>query len=549
MHRAGWLMSLIIVCVAVVFGRLATHEFTGWDDPHTISLNPRLNPPTLEKLSWYWTAIGEKAPAGLYIPMTYSVWGALARVAYLQNPDDMGIRLNPYVFHGANVLLHVLSAVVVFAILRLLLSDDLAACAGALVWGLHPVQVEPVGWASGMKDVLCGLLSLLAIWQYLQFARDRSQWWRYALATLAFIAAMFAKPSGVVVPVIAVILDSLCQRRSWGRAIASALPWLILTIPCILWTRASQSTIGVPTVPFGMRLFIATDSIAFYLYKLILPINLGVDYGHRPLQMVKDGWIWVTWIVPLAVAGGLWLVRRRAPLLVAAGLIFVAGILPVLGFVPFQYQYFSTVADHYLYIAMLGPALAVGWLVKTFPRPFVYGATSTVLIALGILSFRQGATWKDDVTIFSQAIKVNPDSFVGHNNLGYGLFRRDISAAEHHFREAIRIKPDYARAHDNLALVLLQIPRPGARDEAVWHIREVLRVSDQMPPALRPNLDVTHLLFGGYLMNEKRYEEAAGHFRDALRINPDNKEAQERLEAAMDLIKLASTRPSTQTAQ
>ena len=66
---------------------------------------------------------------------------------------------------------------------------------------------------------------------------------------------------------------------------------------------------------------------------------------------------------------------------------------------------------------------------------------------------------------------------------------------------------------------------------------------------MRPNLDITHLLFGGYLVNEKRYEEAAGHFRDALRINPDNKEAQERLDAVLELIKQAATRPSTQAAQ
>src|SRR5206468_3998587 len=91
---------------------------------------------------------------GLYVPLTYSLWGALAAVA--QTGDGSARELNPSVFHCANIALHALSSLVVFAILRRLISSDLSAFFGAMLFAIHPLQVEPVAWISGMKDVLCG---------------------------------------------------------------------------------------------------------------------------------------------------------------------------------------------------------------------------------------------------------------------------------------------------------------------------------------------------------------------------------------------------------
>src|SRR5829696_161829 len=129
---------LIALAVAAAFGRLGAHEFTGWDDPPTIYANPSFNPPRLANLPWYWTAWGERASMGLYVPLTYTLWGLLAHVAYLDTPDAGGVRLNPFVYHTANVVLHVLGALAAFELLRRLVRGAWAAGAGALLWGLHP---------------------------------------------------------------------------------------------------------------------------------------------------------------------------------------------------------------------------------------------------------------------------------------------------------------------------------------------------------------------------------------------------------------------------
>ena len=165
----------LVVLTAATLGRLCFAEFVTWDDELTIFNNPHLNPPG-EEIGWFW----RNPWMELYVPVTYTVWGGLARLARLQTPDLSGATLNPWVFHTANVGVHLLSVLVVFAILRLLLRKvvagkraEWAAFAGAALFAIHPLQVETVAWASGMKDLLCGLFSLLAVWFYLQRAARR----------------------------------------------------------------------------------------------------------------------------------------------------------------------------------------------------------------------------------------------------------------------------------------------------------------------------------------------------------------------------------------
>jgi len=227
--------------------------------------------------------------------------------------------------------------------------------------------------------------------------------------------------------------------------------------------------------------------------------------------------------------------------------VFVAGVAPVLGFTPFLFQYFSGVADHYLYISMLAVGLTFASLLAgQYPNPLrhrtVTGICAALLVIWSILSFRQAGFWRDDVALWERAIAVNPRSFLSHSNYGVVLFRqRDLARAEALFRKAIDLKPDYAIAHDNLALVLIQT---GREDEAIEHIKRVLEISGQMPPALRPRVDKAHNLFGRVLMQRNRPREAAEHFRAALRFNPNLEEARQNLARAEQLLRDRSASPS-----
>src|SRR4051812_21001123 len=169
MRRSSIYFVVIGLAVVLVFGRIATNDFTWWDDSGTIHHNPLLNPPTVKNVLWYWS----HSDRGLYMPVTFTVWAGIAAIARLQGADEFGISLNPWLFHSASIVVHAGSAMLGFLILRRLIKRDGASLAGAILFAVHPVQVETVAWASGLKDLLCGLFALLAIWEYMQFIDEK----------------------------------------------------------------------------------------------------------------------------------------------------------------------------------------------------------------------------------------------------------------------------------------------------------------------------------------------------------------------------------------
>lgn len=477
------LCLLIVIATFAALSPVLAADFTNWDDPHTIAANPLLNPPTLASLATFWNPA--KPQASLYVPVTYTLWSALAAVAYVPTPDPNGVHLNPLVFHAANLALHASAALVAYALLKRLTRNPPAATAGALLFALHPVQVESVAWASGTKDVLWGLLALVALWQYLRFADHAGETsaprrrLHYAAATAAFVLAMLAKPTAVVVPLVAGAIDLLLLRRPIHRPIVALLPWLLLTIPVlIVGTRAQPAERSTGhDVPPALRPALAADAVAFYARKVVWPGKSGVVYDHSPPAVRQRGSYRHAWIIPALLLGlaaiALWQWRAAWPL--AALATFVLGVVPVLGLVPFEFQRLSMVSDHYLYLSLLGPALALTFaLSSTTQMRIPWAACGFALLLLAPLSFAQARTWRDSITLFEHAIRVNPNEFA---------LRANLSLAYHQanrFGDAIRADeaavarwPDVADARVNLAGSLARV---GRLDDARAHAAEAMRL-------------------------------------------------------------------------
>jgi tetratricopeptide (TPR) repeat protein len=182
-----------------------------------------------------------------------------------------------------------------------------------------------------------------------------------------------------------------------------------------------------------------------------------------------------------------------------------------------MFQYYSTVADHYLYFSMFGVALAVGWLLVRAPKPAVVIAAWVVVAALGARSLVQAGTWKDDFTLFGHAIEVNPRSFLAHNNLGSAYWSRgDVPAAERMFRRASELQPtspDHPFNHGRALLAL------GRIDEGVAAIDRSLSLAE------------THTWAGAQKI-AGQYAEAARYVLDAGRAD----KAIEYLQRAVELV-------------
>ena len=536
-----WIVILLLMCVPLaVFWSAHSHEFVLWDDNTNIVDNPSLRSVTLDHILVFWRA----SYAHLYIPLTYTMWALTAGVSRWVTPQPTGgVSLDPRLFHSLNLLVHLLSVLVVWRLVRLLLDRTMqkgqrpapshtrtrmewAACGGALLFAVHPLQVEAVAWVTGFKDVLGGCLSFVALWQYLQYAsgsvdavssdkpsRGQAQhlWIHYCLATGAFVLALLAKPTAVVVPVVAWLLDLWGWPQTWRTRRLAVLAWLVIAMLWGLFTSQVQpaTTVLFP-VPLWARPLIAGDAVAFYLYKLVFPVWLGPDYGRAPEVMLTRSWLWLTGLVPWGLAVWLWYRRTQVPWLVAAVGVGVAGLLPVLGFIPFGFQHYSTVADCYMYIAMLGPALVLAWGLAQSPRRGLAVGCVVILGVLGIRSAWQTRYWHTTVSLFEHALTVNPGSALAHHNLGVALAAQNrIPEAVDHYTEALRLQPWNAEAHNNLGNVLRKL---GKTHEAIHEYTEALR--------LQPDSAETHNGLGATLADLGRLVEAIDHYTEALRLQP-----------------------------
>src|ERR1051326_776313 len=379
--------AVLVAASVATFGRTVAHGFLFLDDRAFIADNHLIADPSATNLLALWTT-----PLNdLYAPLTYTLWGLLSA----------SFGTTAWAFHATNVALHALNGWVVFGLIRLLVGDDGAAMAGALLFTVHPVQTETVAWASETKDLLSALLSLVAIRQYLSF-RDRDRLAAYLLASAAFVCALLAKPSAVATPALVLVVERGLRPHRWRASLGWLLPWFLAATAFALLTARLQPATGrlgwIP--PAWLRPVIALDAITFYLGKVLVPLHLVPDYGRTSLALHSTGALAYTWIPAMALFTVAWFAPRLA---VVVGL-FVAALLPVLGFVSFDFQHYSNVADHYLYLGMLGPALGLAFAYLELGQVGRRLVVPAAIVTLLGLSIAQSAHWKDDATLGARTL-------------------------------------------------------------------------------------------------------------------------------------------------
>lgn len=571
MSRLVKIRLLLLLAILLVFGQIVNHDFVDWDDGALIYNNPNFAHPTLRSLSHHWNP-SNRDNLSMFDPVVFTFWWVLAHWAHVNSPDVLGATLNPYLFHAANLLVHWLNACLVFEILRRLRIGDWAAAIGALVFAIHPMQTEPVAWATGMKDLLSGMFALLTIWRYIVAlqSQGKSRTRNYWLASGFFVLALLSKPSTVVVPIMAGAIDRVIYRRAW-RDIAKWLsPWFAASIAfTIIASRVQAMEPNVGGPPWA-RPLIALYALAFYLGKLVLPIGTRMDYGHNPQILLADPdhyylLYWV-WIFPVILGLIIW--RSRKQILITAGLIFLAGVLPVLGLVPFAYEYYTVVADRYVYPSMLGVALAVGWLLDRYGIRWVNIAAVGVIVVFGGLSFVSASHWVDTDHLYSytlngthaihylivgdyQADLAKPyyrraeEAFAAQNFvLAHDLQAQGNAYVEHaidDYRTAIKMEPIQTQSYDRLAKILVQFNRFSEAIEVInqWKLVEPnVEAAAQEPPG---QLDG---MLGELYLRNGQFPQSIDALKRSVAENPGL--GYDRiLQMAEKLQAQAATRPTT----
>ena len=522
----AWGLLAAAVTLAV-FARAAWFPFFPfWDDDIHVHANPHIAQLSWSSIAALWAGPWQQ----LYIPLTYSVWAGLAALSRWAAglPIATGT-LDPAWFHGANVLAHVASAALAFALLRRATAAffggipaarvNMAAALGAAFFALHPLQVEPVAWVSGLRDVLGGCLGLAAL--VVLFGAERPSAARWACATLLFLASLAAKPAGVALPAVAAIL-AFAPFRWTPRQIALALgPWLLAGAAWVVLTSSAQwaAELARGLVPAWMRPLVAADALSFYLAKTLWPAGLAADYGRSPDAALAAGWLWWTWAGPAALVALLAALKPLRVYLVPLG-VFAAALAPTLGLVPFNFQVVSTVADRYAYFALIGPGLALAMAVAQCGRGWVSALAALWVAGLAADTMHRLPLWSDDLRLFAATLETNPRSWKAMHNYASALDDRGRTAeALPLLREVVARRPDSAEAHNDLSVVLWNL---GRREEAAIMMRRAVAL--RATPSSARNLAQMEAMLGNK-------EGLLAALEWVVRLEPENAEAARQLEA------------------
>ena len=495
---SGWrLWALIVATLLLVYGPSLRGEFL-WDDRPGHVTQPGLQ--SWDGLRRIWFEVGATQQ---YYPVLHTAFWIEHR---LWGDATLGYRL-------MNVLLHATAAGLFAAVLRRLMLRG--AILAAWLFALHPVCVESVAWISEQKNTLSAVLYLAAGLAYLRFERARKPR-DYALATMLFLGALLTKTVTASLPAALLVLGWWRRGRlSWRDDVRPLLPWFALSLAGGLLTAwFEHELIGARGAEFDRslleRCLLPGRVIGFYLAKLIWPANLSFIYPRWSISP-DDPVLYFCTAFVVAGLGGLWAIRHRARGPIAAVLLFVGTLFPVLGFVnvyPFRYAF---VADHFQYLACLAPvAAAAAWLSGCFTSRRGLMAGGLVVTAFAALTSAQSACYRDPLALYGATVARNPQSWMVHNNLAEALAAAGRPAdAIPHLEETLRLKPDSAEAENNLGDDLRRLNRPT---EAILHLRRALE--------LRPNYAEAHNNLGVALMAMGELAAGKAEFAAALRLNP-----------------------------
>jgi tetratricopeptide (TPR) repeat protein len=424
-------------------------------------------------------------------------------------------------YHLLNILLHAACAWLVWRMLhRLAVPGALLAAA---IFALHPVQVESVAWMAEQKNTLSTLFYLAAGLAYVEFhdSRRRST---YLIACGFFVLGLLTKTVVATLP-IALLIIAWWRHGTlrWRRDLVPLVPWIgIGAVAGLLTAWIERNALGAEGAPFALtlvqRTLLAGRVILFYVGKLLWPADLLFNYPRWQI-LPTDRWQYlpIALVTLLLVLG--WRLRHRTRAPLAAMLFFVVTLGPALGFVNVYPFAFSFVADHFQYVASLGPivaaaaalTLAVARLAPTARRWIVPMGSALLLGTLAVLTWRQSAQYRDPETLYERTLAGNPACYLCLNNLGLLAFqagRADEAMAR--FTAAVQIAPESAEAQSNLANVLVE---RGAIAEGIDHYRLAL--------AAAPRSVITRTNLGVTLVRAGRLAEAAEQFEVALRIMPE----------------------------
>lgn len=451
-----FVLAIALLVTAVVYFRFLYFSHISWDDPEMVFRNRAVKDFNLP-------ALFTQHYVGNYIPVTMLVH-AIGWLLFENN--DGG-------HHLLNILLHLFNGILVYRILQQLFKNKAWASVCAVIFLLHPLQLESVGWISELKNTLSACFYLAAILVYLRFTENKQQKY-YLLTLLYFVLGCLSKSSVVVLPLTLICLDIFTEKNFSFRYFTNKIPLFVLAIifgVINLKTQAADLFINYShAFPYHERLGYAGFAIVKYLQSFVFPYQLSVLYPYPPNKTAAMiiGFVTIAAIAFVLVV----CIKRKNWALFALISLCVVNLILVLQFVPFGEVLY---ADRYMYIPVLFFSLLLLFVLEKAKLNGKFIAWG-VMAVFAVVTFLRLDVWKSSANLYSDILKKFPDSFVALNSLGAELmFQNEDKKALEYLNKAVAVAPKNYKGYYNRGLLLLKNNQP---EKAINSFNETLAIYD-----------------------------------------------------------------------
>ncbi len=507
---------LIVAATLAVYNPVNSHPFVNYDDDRYVTESPHVRAGlSWDTVRWAFTSTEQ------------ANWHPLTWISHEFDCQLFG--LNPAGHHFTSLLIHAMNAALLFLLLVWATGRIGPSWLAAMMFALHPIQVESVAWVAERKNVLSTLFFLATLAAYGWYARKR-HWRRYLAVTALFACSLMSKPMAVTLPFVLLLWDYWPLGRIAGGAggplevpqsklsnlILEKIPLLGLSAASSLITLHAQQAGGAMrsamVYPLGVRVENAVVAYAMYLWKMVWPARLAPLYPYAGDSL--EGWRVAVALVLLVCVS---IVMLRAKSFYVVGwLWFLGTLVPVIGLLQVGD---AAMADRYAHIPSIGIFVIVAFgfdqLANRLKISTMWRAVMAicVVVLLGLGTIKQLGYWRSNYDLWSHTVAVTGPNFIAQDNLGGALvLMGKVDEAYPYFRLASEINPRDPMSHSNLGAYLQE---HGQRQEAMQEYQIAINLTSD-----RGLLASTYANLGSDYSEMGDDDMALASFDEALQLNP-----------------------------
>ena len=544
-RRPTFLAATALAClVCVLFSPIVGYDFMAYDTPAQIVENPHIQGLTAENLKTIFTSrcVSSYYPVRtLTYAIDHQIWG-----------------LRPGGFKLTNGLIHLGNVLLLYGLILRLFHrpaglnrsprawwDAFAAAAGAGLFAVHPVVVEPVAWVPGREELLMTLGALGCLHFHLGARRFEGEEGkgRAAMAcrvgaALSCAAACLSNAVAAVIPLVIVAWDLLTLSGPRLRRTLSGTSalWVIALMTLVIKSDGHDVSGQVPMLS-AERLMLIPNLYWVNLMTLVWPRNLMLVYPNALPESFLDAEVILGGLAIGLSLLLLWALRRR-PLIVFGLVWFGVALGPTSQVMPHMIHR----ADRFLYLPLAGLALALAMGVRPLENTLRGRVTAVVVAAagvvclLGVISAGQVRTWRDTLSVWANTLSLRPDNPTAHAGIGYQLAKCGrMREAVEHYEISIRVQPKSKDVLIDFALDLTTCAEEELRDyeRAVELAARACELTEGKDPNCRRALAVVHANYAKSLVEQNEFGRAVAHYLSSLQAHPNHQPALFQLAAVL----------------